>query len=142
MSAVTIDGAVMSEARGCVTTMVKNGGNGSNNTDLITLHRTQHQENLCMKSFSGSQHVMSVVVKLVNCITSTGLNHRQFQHLLSELGSRYMTLLLTKKSAKSLENASGCVCFERRNTALHATQREDSSRFPGYTVDVDFGFLF
>jgi hypothetical protein len=32
---------------------------------------------------------MSVVVKMVNFIRSEVLSHRQFQHVLSELGSKY-----------------------------------------------------
>jgi hypothetical protein len=47
------------------------------------------QENLCATSCSGLQHIMSVVVKLVNFIRLKVIGHMQFQHLLSELRSKY-----------------------------------------------------
>jgi hypothetical protein len=40
------------------------------------------------KSFPVFQHVMSVVTEVVNFIWSKGLNRRQFQNLLSELGAQ------------------------------------------------------
>jgi hypothetical protein len=90
MSAATTDGApAMSGKRGRVRAMVEKDANECNNIDLIIFHCTLQQGNLCTKTFSGFQHVMSVVVNVVNFISSKGLYRKQFQHLLSELGSKY-----------------------------------------------------
>ena len=48
------------------------------NHKLKSIHCIIYQEALCSK-VCNMEHVMSVVVKLVNFSRSHGLNHRQFQ---------------------------------------------------------------
>jgi hypothetical protein len=56
-------------------------------TKLFRTHCIIHQENLCGKLVE-VKNVMSVVVKTVNFIRARVLNHRQFQHLLSEINAQ------------------------------------------------------
>ncbi|KAI6655301.1 General transcription factor II-I repeat domain-containing protein 2A-like [Oopsacas minuta] len=58
-------------------------------TSLVTAyHCIIHQEQLCAKILD-MKHVMENVVNTVNFIKSKGLNHRQFQAFLTEVGSDY-----------------------------------------------------
>lgn len=57
-------------------------------SDLITIHCILHQENLCAKIIS-MEHVMKVVVKVVNFLRAGALNHRQFREFLSDMDSQY-----------------------------------------------------
>lgn len=57
-------------------------------SDLVTIHCILHQENLCAKSIS-MEHVMKVVIKVVNFLRAGALNHRQFREFLSDMESQY-----------------------------------------------------
>lgn len=59
-------------------TQAANGRDG-----FWTFHCILHQEALCCKLLK-MDHVMEVVVRTVNFIQARGLNHRQFDCLLSE----------------------------------------------------------
>jgi hypothetical protein len=54
--------------------------------NTFAYHCLIHQENLCAKSVKIT-NVFTVVAKLINYIRSKGLNHRQFQQFLSDMGS-------------------------------------------------------
>jgi hypothetical protein len=54
--------------------------------DWFLYHCLIHQKNLCAKSVNMTS-VVTAVAKLVNYIRSKGLNHRQFQQFLSDMGS-------------------------------------------------------
>uniref|UniRef100_A0A6P7HAL3 General transcription factor II-I repeat domain-containing protein 2A-like n=1 Tax=Diabrotica virgifera virgifera TaxID=50390 RepID=A0A6P7HAL3_DIAVI len=58
------------------------------NTSMLNFHCIIHQENLCAKSLK-MDHVMKVVIKIVNFIKSQGLNHRQFQEFLKSFESEF-----------------------------------------------------
>ncbi|KAK7881164.1 hypothetical protein WMY93_029573 [Mugilogobius chulae] len=60
--------------------------------DVIFLHCIIHQESLC-KSVLQLDHVVKVVVKLVNFIRARGLNHRQFIAFLEETDAEHHDLL-------------------------------------------------
>lgn len=56
--------------------------------EIYSIHCIIHQEALCAKSLKYDE-VMKIVIKVVNFIRTTGLNHRQFRAFLSSLESDY-----------------------------------------------------
>ena len=60
----------------------------SGDRELWTFHCILHQDSLCCKSLK-MDHVMQVVVRTVHFIQARGLNHRQFDSLLSDTGFPY-----------------------------------------------------
>ncbi|XP_069582815.1 general transcription factor II-I repeat domain-containing protein 2-like [Ranitomeya imitator] len=60
---------------------------------FLNYHCIIHQESLCTKVIN-FQHVMKVVVKIVNSIRARPLQHRLFKSFLEELDSQYKDLLL------------------------------------------------
>jgi hypothetical protein len=52
-------------------------------TEIVQYHCSIHQENLCAKTM-GFENVMKVIVTLVNFIRARGLNHREFQEVLTQ----------------------------------------------------------
>ncbi|XP_035229440.1 general transcription factor II-I repeat domain-containing protein 2-like [Stegodyphus dumicola] len=89
VSAITTDGAKsMTGEKIGVTTLLKSNVKVSGNNTVMTFQCIIHQENLCKKPFSNFEHVMNIVVKVVNFIRSKGL-HRQFQQFLSDLEAEY-----------------------------------------------------
>ena len=63
--------------------------NISDNIEIF--HCIIHQQNLCAKS-SKFRHIMVPVIKAVNFIRARGLNHRQFQKFLNDLGTEHQDL--------------------------------------------------
>jgi hypothetical protein len=60
--------------------------------ELISFHCIIHQQALCSQ-VANLESVMSVVVKTVNYIKARGLNHRQFQSLMTELEAEYTDVI-------------------------------------------------
>ena len=83
LSGLTTDGApaLTGKHNGLVSLMLK-----SVSHEVITHHCIIHQEQLCAKTLE-MKHVMEKVVSTINFIRSKGLNHRQFQSFLTEVGS-------------------------------------------------------
>jgi len=52
--------------------------------ELMQFHCLIYQENLCAKSL-GFEHVMKVVISIINSTNSRSLNHRQFKDFLVDI---------------------------------------------------------
>ncbi|KAI6652455.1 General transcription factor II-I repeat domain-containing protein 2A-like [Oopsacas minuta] len=85
LSGLTTDEALAmtGKHKGFVSLMLK-----SMTSPVMAYHCIIHQEQLCAKILD-MKHVMENVVNTVNFIRSKGLNHRQFQAFLAEIGSDY-----------------------------------------------------
>ena len=90
---VTTDGApaMVGSVKGFVTLLEKYMVSAGYKNKIIKLHCIIHQEALCAKNTT-MNHVMSIVVKIVNTILSRSLNHRQFQELLNEIKAQHTDL--------------------------------------------------
>ena len=64
----------------------------SPNTEVTFLHCIILQEDLC-KSVLGLEHVVRVVVKLINFVRAGGLNHRKLIQLLEDTDAEHCVLL-------------------------------------------------
>lgn len=65
------------------------------NHDVLVYHCIVHQEALCAQTFPREMnHVMELVIKIVNTIIAHALHHRQFKELLLEVNSEYGALLI------------------------------------------------
>ncbi|XP_050065986.1 general transcription factor II-I repeat domain-containing protein 2B-like [Aphis gossypii] len=63
--------------------------------ELLYFHCIVHQEALCAQTFPVEiNQVMALVVKIINKIIASALNHRQFRALLDEVNARYKDLLM------------------------------------------------
>lgn len=66
--------------------------------DVLNFHCIIHQEALCAQIFPDEVvQVMNKVIKMVNSILASSLNHRQFRDFLDEVGSEAKDLLLHNK---------------------------------------------
>jgi len=89
---VTTDGApsMTGKDAGFINLFTKEVGHS-----LLGFHCIVHQEALCAKTgLKELEEVMKVVTKVVNFITASALNKRQFQSLLKEVESVYSGLLM------------------------------------------------
>jgi len=58
--------------------------------ELLSFHCIVHQEALCTQTFPIEiNQVMALVLKIINKIIASALNHRQFRALLDEVNARY-----------------------------------------------------
>jgi len=92
LAGITTDGAPsMIGANNGMVSLLKNSL-GNRNLELFRFHCIIHQQNLCGKDL-GFDHVMKVVVSVVNFIKNRGLNHRQFKSFLEEIEAEYHDLI-------------------------------------------------
>lgn len=95
LSGLTTDGApaLTGKNKGAVKLILdKLDCKGIKSDDIFVIHCLIHQQNLCARVLS-MNHVMKVVIKIVNYIRSNALHHRQFKEFLCELSSEYGDIL-------------------------------------------------
>ncbi|XP_063989608.1 general transcription factor II-I repeat domain-containing protein 2-like [Diachasmimorpha longicaudata] len=143
LSGITTDGApaMVGKHEGLVKLIEKEACNVGN-MSMLNFHCIIHQENLCAKSLK-MDHVMKVVVKIVNFIKSKGLNHRQFQEFLKALESEYSDVIFYAEvrwltRAKMLKRV-----FELRQEieSFYESKSKSISEFQDKEWVSDFAFL-
>jgi hypothetical protein len=93
---VVTDGAPsMAEKNSGLSSLIMKDMKNTTCRDLFVHHCLIHQENLCAK-FVKMTNAVTVVAKLVNFITSKGLNHRQLLQFLSDMDSETGDVLYTE----------------------------------------------
>lgn len=94
LAGVTTDGApsMIGNRSGFVSLVKAKQREINSPIELISFHCIIHQQALCSQ-IANLENVMSVVVKTVNFIKSRGLNHRQFQSLMTELEAEYTDVI-------------------------------------------------
>jgi len=87
-----VDGSpnMIGEYKGYVTLLNQNV-----KQELLSFHCIVHQEDLCAQMFPIEiNQVMTLVVKIINTIIASAVNHRQFRALLDEVNEHYKDLLM------------------------------------------------
>lgn len=91
LAGITTDGApaLVGKNKGAVKLLLdKVDCGGVNSKDIFVIHCLIHQQNLCGRIMN-LNHVMSVVIKVVNYIRAHALHHRQFKEFLTEISAEY-----------------------------------------------------
>lgn len=91
LAGLATDGApaMVGKNKGAIKLLLDNlNCRGIKTNDIFVIHCFIHQHNLCARALS-MNHVMNVVIKIVNYIRSHALQHRQFKEFISELSSEY-----------------------------------------------------
>jgi len=86
--------------------LISNDVKNTRNRDLIICHSLLHQENLFTKSLK-VENVVTIVSKLVNFVTSKGMNNRQFKNFMRDMNSEYGDDDLSYMEVRWL--SSGCM---------------------------------
>ena len=96
----TTDGApaMIGQKNNAASLLVRHCEAAGHTQPIHKMHCIIHQDALYAKSVN-LVDVMSVVVKVVNCILSRSFNHRQFQALVDEVDVQYGDLLYFAKFA-------------------------------------------
>ena len=91
---VTTDGApaMVGRERGAASLLQKHCADAGNVQEIRKLHCIIHQEALCAKAATLTE-VMGVVVKVVNSVLASSLNHRLFRAFLEEVDAHYGDLI-------------------------------------------------
>ena len=91
---ITTDGApaMVGKERGAASLLQKHYVDAGNIQKVRKLHCIIHQEALCAKAATLTE-VMSIVVKVVNSVLASSMNHRLFHAFLEEVNAHYGDLI-------------------------------------------------